>query len=409
MPPAPPLNITIIGGGIAGLFAARVLREKHNVTVLEKSSGGNEVGAAVTPGPNATKCLYKYGWNPQKCGALSLSKVRTLDHKGALVQEQDVSGIKELFGSDWHVVHRLDLWNELLRLATTSSEDLGLVGQPVKIFWRVDVVKVDIESGDVSLADGTIISADLVIGADGIKSTIRPLVVPEAGQPIASGASMFRFILPRNVVNQVSPDVLLGDPTSGTELNISIASDGSGRSVVTYPCRNLELLNVGCIAPDPLINVPISDSWSAPGTREDLLRVFGDFHLRPILEQAENIKLWQLRDNDPLPNYFKGRTLLIGDAAHAMTPHQGQGASQAIEDGEAMVLFVDEPVTRDTVKSVLRDFDRVRRIRATKLQAITRSVHDAKNPEMMWKNQHYNFTYDGVRDCLAKLDAGKDI
>lgn len=101
--------------------------------------------------------------------------------------------------------------------------------------------------------------------------------------------------------------------------------------------------------------------------------------------------------------------MLIGDAAHAMTPHQGQGASQAIEDGEAMLLFLDQVVTRDTVDAVLQDIDRVRRVRASKIQAITRSVHEKKSPETMWKNQQYNFTYDGIRDALAKLQAGQEI
>ena len=128
-----------------------------------------------------------------------------------------------------------------------------------------------------------------------------------------------------------------------------------------------------------------------------------------VHRQAENIKLWQLRDHDALSTYIKGRTLLIGDAAHAMTPHQGQGASQALEDGEALSLFIDQPVNRDTVTNVIHDIDRVRRIRASKIQAITRSVHEKKSPEMMWKNQQYNFTYNGIKDCLEKLDAGEEI
>lgn len=109
-------------------------------------------------------------------------------------------------------------------------------------------------------------------------------MVADAGQPIASGSSMFRFVLPRDVVNQVTPNDDPKNSTKRAELEIRIASDGSGRSVVTYPCRNHELLNVGCIAPDSLINLPITDSWSAPGTKGDLLRVFGDFYVRPILE-----------------------------------------------------------------------------------------------------------------------------
>ncbi len=125
--------------------------------------------------------------------------------------------------------------------------------------------------------------------------------------------------------------------------------------------------------------------------------------------QAENIKLWQLRDQDPLPTYVKGRTVIIGDAAHAMTPHQGQGASQAVEDCEGFALFMNQDVDRAKAPQVLRDFDRVRRTRASKIQNITRNVHESKSSDTLWANLQYNFTYTGVRDCLAKLDAGQEI
>lgn len=158
------LRITIIGAGIAGLFAARVLRDKHQVTVLERSAGGNEAGAAVTPGPNATKILDQYGWEPANCGALVLDKARTFDHKGNLILETSLAGVKQTFGSDWYVVHRIDLWNELLRLATAPSKDLGIGGTPAKVIWCADVVDVDANSGDVSLGDGRVVPSDLVIG-----------------------------------------------------------------------------------------------------------------------------------------------------------------------------------------------------------------------------------------------------
>lgn len=171
------LKITIIGGGIAGLFAARVLREKHHVTILERSSGGNEVGAAVTPGPNATRILDQYGWDPSRCGALVLGKTCTMDHNGNLIKETDLSGIKQAFGSDWHVVHRIDLWNELLRLATAPSGDLGIRGLPAKVEWRAEVVDVDTESGDVKLGDGMVVPSDLVIGKNLFFDTHIPIEI----------------------------------------------------------------------------------------------------------------------------------------------------------------------------------------------------------------------------------------
>lgn len=125
--------------------------------------------------------------------------------------------------------------------------------------------------------------------------------------------------------------------------------------------------------------------------------------------KAKDIKLWELRDHDPLQTYVRGRTVLIGDAAHAMSPRQGQGLSQAIEDGEGLSLFIDQTVTREAVPDVLRDFDRVRRVRASKVQEITRWVDKEQDPKAIMKKQQYNHTYGGIRDSLARLDEGKEI
>lgn len=121
------------------------------------------------------------------------------------------------------------------------------------------------------------------IGADGIKSVTRHLVVgKENDQPRASGASMFRFVLPRDAIPTTGALPTTTPPP--VELTVRMATDGSKRTVVSYPCRNHELLNVGCIAPNSFINLPPADSWVAPGDRADLLRVFGDFYVRPLLE-----------------------------------------------------------------------------------------------------------------------------
>lgn len=100
-------------------------------------------------------------------------------------------------------------------------------------------------------------------------------MIPDAGEQRPSNAAMFRFMVPADVVKKTMPEQLIKDATKSTGLIIRIASDGSRRSVVSYPCRNHELLNVGCIAHDSIINLPTSDSsWSVPGSGEDLLRGF---------------------------------------------------------------------------------------------------------------------------------------
>lgn len=158
------LNVTIVGGGIAGLAAARVLRPHHSVTVVEKFQGGHEVGAALNLGPTATKIAEDLGFDRQRCKSVKATGSRSFNKNGKQIHYQDMAKFAENTQADWLFQHRADLWEEWLRLATTPSHELGIAGQPARMIWGVDVADVDVETGEVKLADGRTLSSDLVIG-----------------------------------------------------------------------------------------------------------------------------------------------------------------------------------------------------------------------------------------------------
>ncbi|KAL4946062.1 hypothetical protein BDV06DRAFT_235611 [Aspergillus oleicola] len=391
-----PLRVTIVGGGLAGLLVARVLRERHTVTLVEKLSGGHEIGAAISIGPNGVNIIEQLGFDQSQCQSVVCGETRTLDRHGELLGTKSMAYLKETYGAHWLFQHRADLWNQFLRLATGPLAEIGIPGEPANILWGTEVVNVDVESGDVFLSDGRKLESNLVI-------IIRPLVIAEEAFRTArpSGSSAFRFTVPRDILDKHKPGLRVMDPAMPGALEIHLSLDGSTRSVIMYPCRGFELLNIGCITPDTILQSP----------PRNLLRCFHDFSplVRDILGLADGIKVWQLRDQDPLPTYTRGRVILVGDAAHSLTPHQGQGCNQAIEDAEGFRLFTERTVSRDQVTAMLKDFDRVRRPRASQIQNHTRQAHHKASAEDLWRYTDYNYTYPGVVECLRRLDAGDEM
>ncbi len=158
------LKVTIVGAGLAGLLAARVLREKHAVTLVEKFDGGHEVGAAINLGPNGVKIAQELGFDKSRCRSIACGMTRTLDRDGKILMEENMGFLREEYGAEWLFQHHGDLWNEFLRLATCPSEMLEIQGRPAQVLWGTRVTGVDVQTGDVLLDSGEKLESDLVIG-----------------------------------------------------------------------------------------------------------------------------------------------------------------------------------------------------------------------------------------------------
>lgn len=380
--------------------------------MLERSRMLKETGALISLQPNASKIVTKWGLDPilKRVAEPQADKAfRMFNTEGTLVREIPLS--TSMFGADRMMYHRQDL-HAALREAAVKTED-NWEGKPAAVIkTAAEVVDCDPAEGTVTLKDGTVLRADLIIGADGIKSVIRNAVVGEERTAQPTGLSAYRMLIPATKLpnKQIPEGILRMQEPAATTMII-----GKDKRVIMGPGRSGKLLGIVALVPDESAEDPADDSWTRPGSKQELLAAFADFPswLRAIFDQAEDdeIGLWQLRDIDPLPTWTKGRVVLIGDAAHAMLPTQGQGASQAIEDAEALQAFLSEygegQVSKDQVEKALGKVFKTRYERASLIQAYSREQarpgtagRDVTlNPAEFMK---FNCEYQGAVDWLER-------
>jgi len=200
---------------------------------------------------------------------------------------------------------------------------------------------------------------------------------------------MFRFVLPTEIVKDAigsdeqmpamfnyDQGVFLAVLTAGT----GDPNAGPGCHVVMYPCRGGDMMNFGCLVPDPKLRKMLDErsyySWNTQGTKEDMMEIFEGCPpwLMRIFGRAERVGLFQVRDQEPLNTYIKGRLVLIGDAAHPMLPSQAQGANQALEDAEGLNELFRNVSDHEKVDVLLGMFDKIRRPRVSKIQKTSRAA-----------------------------------
>jgi salicylate hydroxylase len=350
------MRVIIVGGGIGGLTAAIALRQTGwSVQVIERAEQFGEVGAGVQLGPNATRVLKRLGLG-EKLDEIAVAPeaVRFLRWADdAVLTECQLLG---RFGAPYYTLYRPDLIEILA--AAQPSEDMML---------GTEVTDVSATPGGaaVSTADGTRLEAELVLGCDGIHSTVRSRAIGDVPARF-SGMCAYRAVVPSDGVEQMVRNWL-----------------GPRRHLVAYPVgRGGRYLNLVCV---DTASDWRSESWTAPGDPDELRSAFKGWtpEVTSLLDRvAGPIYRWGLYDREPLPTWLASAIALLGDACHPMLPFMAQGAAQAIEDAGVLAQCLAGGAD---LGDALRRYEQLRLPRASRIQRLSYDnnvvYHLADGPE----------------------------
>jgi len=341
------LHVLVAGAGIGGLTAALALqRAGIKVSVYEQAPVLGEVGAGLTLASNASRILRHLG-----LGAV-LDDLAVVPERGAvkhyrtgrtLVDIPRGTTQVERFGAPYCQIHRNDLHQALVAAVRSAAPDCLRLGCTLEDFGQD-------ERGVTALfANGRTARGDLLVGCDGIRSTVRARLFGTE-DPRFTGYVAWRGLVP---MERLSASLVVPD---------SAVWIGPGHFLTRYKIRRGELLNYIAIA---RTSSWVEEGWSVRSTVDSLLAEFRDFEptARSILMATppDQCFKWGIFDRDPLPAWSAGRVTLLGDAAHPTTPFLGQGAAMAVEDGMVLARAV---AAAGTVEEALARYEKARVARA---------------------------------------------
>ena len=347
-------RIAIVGGGVGGLAAARALsRAGLGSVVFEQAPRFEEIGAGIQMGPNGFRALEALGLREAiDATAVFPDDLMVMDG----VTEEEVTRIpvssgtfRRRFGYPYALVHRADLHRALLQACETDTRIELRAGAQVSGF-RDDGQGVEVET-----TEGDALRAPALVGADGLWSSLRQAVVGD-GAPRVSGHIAYRAVLPIEAVEEKF------------RKNAMILWAGPRNHLVQYPLRGGKLFNlVAVFHSDRYV-----EGWNREGDPEELRRRFsGNCEVvRTLLDKVETWRMWVLCDREPIRVWNKGRTAVLGDAAHPMLQYLAQGAGMALED--AIVLAQQIARSPEDLPSALGRYSELRYKRTGRCQIMAR-------------------------------------
>lgn len=371
--PQKPFTIAIVGGGIGGVALAIGLAARNvPFHIYESAPSFGEIGAGVTFGPNVIRAMH--GLSPAMLRAYSkhvttneppdLAATFLTYRRGWLPEGEDeswvptkifnmVNKVQEIDGMAFPArccVHRAKLLDELVRLLPQGSASFN------KTFVSFAESGTDAEGGVVlTFADGSIATASALVGCDGIKSATRKLLHGLDAEPEYSGYVGYRAMAPRAAFEKV-----MGKELAGTG-NLYLCPSGHA---VAYPVEHGSAVNIFATTSPPGA-IWKEKEWRVPLKEGELVHACRELHpgLLKLIQEHGNGETWATFHYPSDKPFFCGRLCLMGDAAHATTPHMGAGAGMAIEDAYILSGLLGSVETYSDVERAFQAFDRSRRPR----------------------------------------------
>lgn len=370
-------NVAIIGGGIGGLaLAIGLLRRKVQVQIYEAASSFEEVGLGLSIGPAAHRAM-----------PLIDPHIREAYDK-LVTTHADSPGYEHLRETWFEIVWATkDRNGELLmdlkappsgqttvRRADFQDALVNLVPEEIRHFGkRLDSLIDDDDRMTISFEDGTTATADIVIGCDGIKSKVKEYIIPETygkAQPQYSGMYAYRTVLDMETMIAA-----VGERRA----RVSTLYVGNGVYGITYPIMRAKKVNVGLYKLN-LNDEWKSDKWTIPAPKTKMFEDFANTgeNIHTLMKCLKDSDQWAVFEHPPIPTYTRSRVTILGDAAHASTPHQGAGAGQAIEDAHVLAELLGDPNVTKTAhfEAALKAYDEVRRPRSQEVVASSKENGD---------------------------------
>jgi salicylate hydroxylase/6-hydroxynicotinate 3-monooxygenase len=341
-------RIAIIGAGMGGLATASALiAAGFDVRVYEQAQRFTRLGAGIQMSPNAVKALRGLGLETavRKTAFRPGSWQNRQWDTGELMYELPLgTEAEQRYGAAYLQMHRGDLHEALLSAIPEGTIELDK---------QLTGVEPGPGGSKLLFAEGGTAEADLVIGADGIHSRVREILLgPD--RPLETGRVAYRATFPAALLSHP-----VGECTKWW---------GPDRHIVIYYTNAIktEIYFVTSLPED----TSAEESWSSTGDMSVVRDAFEGFHeeVRDVLRACPSVHRWAILVRDPLEHWFRDGMVLLGDAAHPMTPYMAQGAATAIEDG---VMLARALARHDGLEDALQLYQAARQKRTAQIQAVS--------------------------------------